>query len=174
MSCELKQAVLSLGQELTPAEIRIGRGTPSWVAETGIPTFYHPVQTSDPASGLRVRPHRFDDRLIRHGSQTGGVDTRLLYAFDDRLIRHGSQTTRAFRPSAWAFDDRLIRRGSQTYSRCSDCSCGFGNWLIRHGNQTPLKLCPHFFEFGDRLIRRGSQTCALLAISKRALCGQVK
>ena len=39
MLCELKQAVLLLEQEFTPAEIRIGRGTPSWVAETGMPTF---------------------------------------------------------------------------------------------------------------------------------------
>ena len=39
MFCELKQAVLSLGQELTPAEIRIGRGTPSWVVEAGTPLF---------------------------------------------------------------------------------------------------------------------------------------
>ena len=70
MLCELKQTVPLLEWELTPAEIRFGRGTPSWVAEAGIPTFYHPVQTSDLASGLWVRPHRFDDRLIRHGSQT--------------------------------------------------------------------------------------------------------
>ena len=108
MFCELKQAVLSLGQELTPAEIRIGWGTPSWVAETGIPTFYHPVQTSDPASGLWVRPHRFDDRLIRHGSQT--------------------------------------------CSRCSGCSCGFGNWLIRHGYQTHVHADESVLKLENRLI----------------------
>lgn len=39
MLCELKQAVLLLEQEFTPAEIRIGRGNPSWVVETGTPTF---------------------------------------------------------------------------------------------------------------------------------------
>ena len=39
MLCELKQTVLLLEQELTPVEIRIGRETPSWVAETGMPTF---------------------------------------------------------------------------------------------------------------------------------------
>ena len=39
MLCELKQTVPLLERELTPAEIRIGRGTPSWVAETGIPPF---------------------------------------------------------------------------------------------------------------------------------------
>ena len=39
MPCELKQAVPLLGRELTPAEIRIGRGNPSWVVETGTPTF---------------------------------------------------------------------------------------------------------------------------------------
>ena len=78
MFCELKQTVPLLERELTPAEIRIGRGTPSWVAETGIPTFYHPVQTSDPASGLRVRPHRFDDRAICHGYQTSLVMAMLI------------------------------------------------------------------------------------------------
>ena len=44
MFCELKQAVPLLERELTPVEIRIGRGTPSWVVETGTPTFYHPVR----------------------------------------------------------------------------------------------------------------------------------
>ena len=39
MFCELKQTVPPLGWELTPAEIRIGRGSPSWVAETGMPMF---------------------------------------------------------------------------------------------------------------------------------------
>ena len=39
MLCKLKQTVLSLGQELTPTEIRIGRETPSWVVETGMPPF---------------------------------------------------------------------------------------------------------------------------------------
>lgn len=37
MLCELKQTVLLLEQELTPVEIRIGRETPSWVVETGMP-----------------------------------------------------------------------------------------------------------------------------------------
>ena len=37
LRCELKQTVPLLERELTPAEIRIGRGTPSWVDETGIP-----------------------------------------------------------------------------------------------------------------------------------------
>lgn len=39
MLCELKQTVPLLERELTPAEIRIGRETPSWVAETGMPVF---------------------------------------------------------------------------------------------------------------------------------------
>ena len=39
MLCELKQTVLLLEQELTPVEIRIGRETPSWVAEAGTPLF---------------------------------------------------------------------------------------------------------------------------------------
>lgn len=86
MFYELKQAVLSLGQELTPAEIRIGRGTPSWVAETGIPTFYHPVQTSDPASGLRVRPHRFGNWLIRHGYQTHVHADEAVLQLENQLI----------------------------------------------------------------------------------------
>ena len=41
MLCELKQTVLLLEQELTPVEIRIGRGNPSpWVAEAGMPSFF--------------------------------------------------------------------------------------------------------------------------------------
>lgn len=39
MFCELKQTVPSLGRELTPVEIYNGRGTPSWVVETGMPMF---------------------------------------------------------------------------------------------------------------------------------------
>ena len=39
MFCELKQTVLLLEQEFTPVEIRIGRGNPSWVVETGTPVF---------------------------------------------------------------------------------------------------------------------------------------
>lgn len=39
MLCELKQTVPLLERELTPVEIRTGRGTPSWVVETGTPTF---------------------------------------------------------------------------------------------------------------------------------------
>ena len=39
MFCALKQTVPLLERELTPAEIRTGRGTPSWVVETGMPLF---------------------------------------------------------------------------------------------------------------------------------------
>ncbi len=39
MFCELKQTVPLLERELTPAEIRTGRGTPSWVVETEMPPF---------------------------------------------------------------------------------------------------------------------------------------
>ena len=128
-------------------------GTPSWVAETGIPTFYHPVQTSDPASGLWVRPHRFDDRLIRHGSQT-----YKGWSFE-----------------GWSFDDRLIRHGSQTYSRCSDCSCGFGNWLIRHGYQTHVHADEAVLQLENRLIRHGCQTgravyCPVGLFDERTVC----
>lgn len=89
MFCELKQTVLSLGQELTPAEIRIGRETPSWVVETGMPTF-------DPVA----KPERRDAYAL--GSLTTGrfvtvpklreVDERHVGEFDNLLIRHGSQT----------------------------------------------------------------------------------
>ena len=71
MLCELKQTVPLLERELTPAEIRIGRGNPSpWVAEAGTPTFFHPVQMPKPLSDLRFRPQRLENRVIRLGCQT--------------------------------------------------------------------------------------------------------
>ena len=119
MLCELKQTVPLLEWELTPAEIRIGRETPFWVDETGTPTSFHPVQTSDPASGLWVRPHRFDDRLIRHGCQTRTESLHLAATFDDRLIRLGCQTSWTPWPIPSTLANRVICRGVQTPHRKS-------------------------------------------------------
>ena len=54
MFCELKQTVPLLERESTPAEIRIGRETPSWVVEAGIPTFYLVVKRSNRAAGTGI------------------------------------------------------------------------------------------------------------------------
>ena len=67
MFCELKQTVPSLGRELTPVEIRIGRGNPSWVDETGMSMF---DSVAKPIPVVLAVAAGFNDRLIRHGSQT--------------------------------------------------------------------------------------------------------
>ena len=67
MLCELKQTVLLLEQELTPVEIRIGRETPSWVVETGMPMS---DSVAKPIPVVLAVAAGFDNRLIRHGCQT--------------------------------------------------------------------------------------------------------
>ena len=68
MLCELKQAVPLLEWELTPAEIRIGWGSPpSWVVETGTPMF---DAVAKPIPVVLAVAAGFDNRLIRLGYQT--------------------------------------------------------------------------------------------------------
>ena len=65
---------------------------PSWVAEAGTPTFSHPIQVSDSAPGLRVRPQRLDNRMICHGYQTMVATFSSSFPLDNRMICHGYQT----------------------------------------------------------------------------------
>ena len=65
---------------------------PPWVVEAGMPTFFHPVQMPKPLSGLRLRPQRLENRVIRPGNQTPPIYASHIAVLENRVIRPGNQT----------------------------------------------------------------------------------
>ena len=97
------------GRDLKPVEIRIGWAS----ARPGS------LKQEHRRLFIRFHPQRFDDRLIRHGSQTYTKGQKLAKTFDDRLIRHGCQTSWTLWPIPSTLANRVICRGVQTPHRKS-------------------------------------------------------
>ena len=82
------------------------------------------VLSSGSASGLRVRRQRFDNRLIRHGSQTYSCCSGCCCGFDDRAIWHGTQTVIVSHGHYALFGDGwLVLVVKRLCEHCRDNSC---------------------------------------------------
>ena len=87
---------------------------PPWVVEAGMPTFFHPAQMPKPLSGLRLRPQRLENRVIRLGNQTNERRIGGLLRLENRVIRPGNQTGLVGCVVTGVLENRVIRLGNKT------------------------------------------------------------